>query len=181
MIEDKLLLLKFKFGSKDALARIYEKHKNYLLRLSTALLHDTNAAEDVVHDVFVSFAQSQDKIKLKGRLKSYLATCVVNRARNMSRAQKVRISVPLNDDCPDAADETKIGHWIICSEESRLISEALAQIPYEQREVVVLHLQGELKFREIAKFQAVSINTIQSRYRYGLDALRSILDKRVEK
>jgi RNA polymerase sigma-70 factor (ECF subfamily) len=181
MIEDKLLLLKFKFGSKDALARIYEKHRNYLLRLSAALLHDTNAAEDVVHDVFVSFAQSQDKIKLKGSLKSYLATCVVNRARNVSRARRVRISVPLNDNYYESADEKKIDHWIICSEESKRISEAMAQLPYEQREAVVLHLHGEMKFREIAKLQAASINTIQSRYRYGLDALRSILDERIKK
>jgi len=66
MIEDKILLVRFKYGSKDALACIYERHKKYLLRLSAALLHDTNNAEDVVHDVFVRFAQSQDEIKLNG-------------------------------------------------------------------------------------------------------------------
>lgn len=181
MIEDKILLLKFKFGSEEALARIYEKYKNYLLRLSTAFLHDTNTAEDVVHDVFVWFAQSQDKIKLKGSLKSYLATCVMNYARNISRAKRVRESVPLDDGYYDSANEKKTDDWIILSEESKQISEALGQLPYEQREAVVLHIYGEMKFREIAKLQEVSINTIQSRYRYGLDALRSVLDKRAEK
>jgi DNA-directed RNA polymerase specialized sigma24 family protein len=62
MIEDKLFLLKFKFGSKDALTRIYEKHKNYLLRLSTALLHNTNSAEDVVHDVFSHLPSLRTKL-----------------------------------------------------------------------------------------------------------------------
>jgi DNA-directed RNA polymerase specialized sigma24 family protein len=57
----------------------------------------------------------------------------------------------------------------------------LIKVPFEQREVIVLHLYGEMKFREIATLQAVSLKTIQSRYRYGLDKLRSILNSEVEK
>jgi RNA polymerase sigma-70 factor (ECF subfamily) len=61
------------------------------------------------------------------------------------------------------------------------ISNALVQVPFEQREVVVLHLHGGMKFREIAKLQAVSTKTIQSRYRYGLNKLRSILNSEIVK
>jgi DNA-directed RNA polymerase specialized sigma24 family protein len=49
---------------------------------ATVLLNDVNTAEDIVHDFFVSFAQSGRKLKLDGSLKGYLATCVVNRARD---------------------------------------------------------------------------------------------------
>lgn len=52
----------------------------------------------------------------------------------------------------------------------------MAQLPYEQREVVMLHLHGGMMFKQIAKSQHVSINTIQSRYRYALDKLRRLLD-----
>ena len=55
MIEDKILILKFKAGSSDALARIYKKYKNTLLKLAAALTNDSDAAEDIVHDVFVFF------------------------------------------------------------------------------------------------------------------------------
>ena len=55
---------------------------------------------------------------------------------------------------------------------------ALAQLPYEQREVVVMHFKGGLTFREIAEWQEVSINTVQGRYRYGLDKLRQLLGER---
>jgi len=57
----------------------------------------------------------------------------------------------------------------------------MAQLPYAQREVVVLHVQGGMKFRAIAKSQNASINTVQSRYRYGLDKLRSLLNGEIEK
>ena len=181
MVEDILLILRFKYGSSDALCRIYEKYRDYLLKLATALLHDVNAAEDVVHDVFLSFAVSGDKIKLRGSLKGYLRTCVVNSARNKTRAKRLRPSVGLNEVDPMVISSNEPDHWIICQEESRRISNALAQIPFEQREAVVLHLLGDMKFRQIAELKTVSIKTIQSRYRYGLDNLRSLLNSEVEK
>ncbi|MHC4890844.1 MAG: sigma factor-like helix-turn-helix DNA-binding protein, partial [Planctomycetota bacterium] len=51
-----------------------------------------------------------------------------------------------------------------------------SQLPYAQRELIILHLQSKMRFRQIAKSKGVSANTIQSRYRYGLNKLRSILD-----
>ena len=54
-------------------------------------------------------------------------------------------------------------------------------MPEEQREVVLLRLKSGLKFRDIAKLQQTSINTVLSRYRYGLERLRSLLDGEVEK
>ena len=181
MLEDKLLLLRFKHGSSDALRRIYEKYRIYLLRLATALLFDNSSAEDVVHDVFIRFAQSEDTIKLKGNLKSYLRTCVVNGARNKIKSERQRTTLALDEIAEVATDVNNPDHWVVLQEESLRISKTLKQIPFEQREVVVLHLQGDMKFREIAQLQDVSIKTIQSRYRYGLDKLRSILNSEVEK
>jgi len=87
MIEDKLLIWKFKRGRGDALSRIYQKYKADLLVLAMALLNDKSAAEDVLHDVFVTFVQSLGKFRLTGSLKGYLLTCVANRARNTNKAK----------------------------------------------------------------------------------------------
>jgi DNA-directed RNA polymerase specialized sigma24 family protein len=57
----------------------------------------------------------------------------------------------------------------------------MSHLPYEQREVVVLHLQGNLKFTQIADMRSTSVNTIRSRYRYGLEKLRSELNGEVIK
>jgi len=152
-----------------------------LLKLAVALLHDVSIAEDVVHDVFIRFAQSAETLKINGSLKAYLRTCVVNGIRNRIRGDQVRSYVELSEAGPIASKQNGADQWAILKEESIKISEALVQIPFEQREVVVLHLHGSVKFREIAKVQSVSVKTIQSRYRYGLDKLRSILNSEVEK
>ncbi len=176
MIEDKLLMWKLKCGSNDALCRIYEKYKDNLLRLSSALLNDSTAAEDIVHDCFVAFAQSTEKLKLSGNLKSYLATCVVNRARNWNRSRQRHTTTDLNETESAISNTKRPEQWIIYNERLRQLNNALAQLSYEQREAISLRLQGGMKFREIAKSQDVSISTIQSRYRYGLDKLRSLLN-----
>lgn len=181
MIEDKLLIWRFKSGDKAALARIYEKYKIDLLRIATGLLNETSVAEDIVHDVFVTFAQSSDKLKLGGNLKGYLITCVANSARNNQRAQRRKQAVSLDEIEPAVSDSDKPERWIIHSEELGRLNNAMAQVPYPQREAVVLHVQGGMKFRAIAKSQNVSINTVQSRCRYGLDKLRSLLNGEVEK
>jgi RNA polymerase sigma-70 factor (ECF subfamily) len=181
MIEDKLLIWKFKSGDKVALARIYEKYKIDLLRIAIGLLNETSAAEDIVHDVFVKFAQSSDKLKLGGNLKGYLTACVANSARNNKRAQQRKQAVSLDEVESEMSDSDKPERWIIRNEELDTLNNAMAQLPYSQREVVVLHVQGGMKFKAIAKSQDVSINTIQSRYRYGLDKLRSLLNSEVEK
>lgn len=178
MIEDKLLILRFKHGSRRALARIYEKYEGYLLTLATALLNDVNSAEDIVHDFFVSFAQSADRLKLEGSLKGYLATCVANLARDSIRTSK-RGPDALDETTPIRSNAKGPEPAAICSEELQLLNSALIRLPYEQREVVILHLRGGMKFKAIARSQNVSINTVQSRYRYGLDKLRTLLDGEV--
>lgn len=175
MLEDKLLVLKCKRGRKDAMCRIYEKYKDYLLTLARALLNDKAAAEDVVHDVFVSFAESVGDFQLKGNLRAYLATCVSNLARDRMRAWKRRGDA-LDSVDPMISDADNPERRSIEREELTRLRQAIGQIPYEQREVVVLHVRGGMRFREIAKLQGVSISTTHGRYRYGLDKLRSLLN-----
>ena len=175
MIEDEVLKLRFKAGRAEALKRIYEKYRDGLLTLAMALLNDTSLAEDVVHDVFVSFAQSGTKFRIRGNLRSYLSTCVVNRARDYHRARK-RQRRDLHGNGHRAAVAATPDQRIIADEQSRRMAKTLGWLPYEQREVITLHLNAHMKFREIAKMQNLPLSTVRGRYRHGIERLRSILD-----
>ncbi|MHC4086005.1 MAG: RNA polymerase sigma factor [Planctomycetota bacterium] len=180
MLEDRLLLWKFKHGSSKSLERIYDKYETYLITVATALLSNTHAAEDVLHDFFVSFVTSAEQIKLKGNLKAYLATCVANLARNRIKRKQLE---PTALDDNNAAESAALGPDLLAiqKEETTILNEAMSHLPYDQREVIVLHLQGNLKFTQIAELRSTSVNTIRSRYRYGLDKLRSLLNGQVTK
>jgi len=181
MLEDKLLIWRFQGGSRDAFRRIYEKYESFLLTLAANLLGDGSAAEDVVQDVFVSFVQSVESFRLRGSLKSYLATCVANRARDCIRKRQRHRTIAVNDAGQMISDINGPVQLVINSEELQKLRYAMTQLPYDQREAIVLHLNGDLKFRQIAKLQKVSIKTAQSRYRYGLAKLRSNLNGEVKK
>ena len=178
MLEDELLKLRFKAGSLDALQRVYEKYRDYLLTLAMALLNDAATAEDVLHDVFVSFAQSGATFGLHGSLRAFLATCVANRARDQIRVRK-RQGQMLDAEAPLESDFDPPDERILSDERSRLVARALARLPEEQREVIALHLKGELKLREISRLQNIPLTTIRGRYRHGIERLRSLLNGRL--
>jgi RNA polymerase sigma factor (sigma-70 family) len=178
MFDDQLLKWKFKRGSDEALTLIYEKYLDSMLTLALGLLHDTAAAEDVVQDVFVAFAQSRRSFQAWGSLSGYLATSVVNRARDYRRRQ--RRQVDQGAERHVAAGPPEPEQAVILTEQAKLLADAVAELPQEQREVVLLRLKAGLKFRDIAKLQQTSISTVLSRYRYGLERLRSMLDGEVE-
>jgi RNA polymerase sigma-70 factor (ECF subfamily) len=180
MVEDKLLVLRCKRGSRAAFQRIYEKYEGDLRTLAANLLNDKEAAEDIVHDVFISFLQIVEKFELNSSLAGYLKTCIANKARDYVRKiQRQRIpadsteKVKSNDDCPL--------QLVINSELLQKLYFAMNQIPYEQREVIVLRLQGRMKFKTIAALQNVSIKTAHGRYWTGLKGLKSILNSEIEK
>lgn len=179
MLEDMLLVWKFKAGDSEALGRIYDKYRKRLLRTAAGLLTRADAAEDVVHDLFLWLARSPEKVRLRGNLRSFLVTCVANRARNANKAGRTRVAARLDDAGPVVCEGPRPERWLIAGEQLQRLNGALAELPYEQREVIVLHLQGGMTFREIAKEQGASINTALSRYRYGLDKLRSLLNGEV--
>ena len=175
---DNLLMTRRKQGSRDALRGIYEKYKDSLLILAIALSHDANIAEDAVHDVFVTFAGNYKGFKLTGSLKAYLTKCVTNRVRDLMRKKKSQSLNPQKASSPQQ-DLSEPGSLIICNEQLRLLSSALTTLPHEQREVIVLHIYGQMRFRAIAKSLGISVNTVKGRYRYGIRKLRSILSSEI--
>ena len=133
-----------------------------------------------MHDVFCKFIESRQKFRLNGSLKSFLATCVVNLARDKLRAKRPQ-PAGLDEAAAIALDTNEPQHLAIFGEQTRDLNRAIAQLEYEQREVILLRLRGDMKFREIAKSQEVSINTAKSRYRYGLEKLRTLLSDHEKK
>jgi RNA polymerase sigma-70 factor (ECF subfamily) len=180
MIEDRLLIFRCKNGSRAAFRRIYEKYESDLRTLAANLLDDKAAAEDIVHDVFVSFLKIVDRFELRSSLAGYLKTSVANRARGYMRKSHQQ-TVVLNDAEQVISSHDGPVRLVIQSEELQKIGSAMSQIPYEQREAIVLYLHGQMKFKTIAKLQKVSIKTAHSRYRAGLDGLKLILYSEVKK
>lgn len=174
MQRDRKLVEQIRNGDPDALRICYVRYKDLLLTLAYALLHDRSLAEDVVHDVFVSFCRNIADFTLTGTLKAYLAACAINRSRTLLRQRSVHARAaatletsPFAEDPPCPAESQEL---------TAILERHLAVLPIEQRETVLLRVNAGLKFREIAALQQTTVSTVQGRYRYAIDKLRSLLN-----
>ena len=141
-----------------------------MLTLAVGLLNNRAAADDVVQDVFLSFARSARDLRSQGSLRGYLMTGVLNRVRDHRRhlgrqALCTDAAEPADPACESAGPEQAA----IRGEEAIRLSDAIAELPDEQRETVLLRLKANMKLRDIARLQQTSTSTVLGRYRYGLD------------
>ena len=175
LLQDRILVRRFNQGDVHALQEIYDLYKKDMMTLATALLFDRTLAEDVLHEVFAKLIGLQGRMRIRSTLRGYLLQAVANEARTTNRAKAGR-------------DSTQIGGFANChpdverpewhaerAEHCQRLELALGELPYEQREVVLLRHYGQLRFNAIATLQGVSLGAVQARYRYGLKKLRSLL------
>ena len=170
---DRELLAAVGQGSIAALTAIYREHKDRLLTLAFHILGDIGLAEDALQDVFVNFAQRAKQLELRGTLRGFLTTAILNQARDTSRREhrKAKHAAPTFAHEQIAPTETTLAD----RERTQRIAAVLQQLSPEQREVVVLHVFDDLKLREVAELLAIPKNTAQSRYRYAIANVRSKL------
>jgi RNA polymerase sigma-70 factor (ECF subfamily) len=153
------------------LERIHDEHVTAMYRLGLALLRDEAAVRDLLQDVFVKLAEGRvSEVEITDE-RSYLLRMVRYGALDRLRREKVR-----RDHATAATSELFNRSPDPDREAFRLqLEQALAGLPAEQREVVVLKLWEERTFDEISRICGISPNTAASRYRYGLDKLRALL------
>jgi len=154
---------------------VYRTYKDDLYTATVCLLGgDTAAAEDVLHDVFVALARRADEWEFTSSVRNYLLTSCLNRARDVlrHRGREKSSEETLRAQLPTVPDPSTMAGT---TDEAVVLITALGLLPADQREVVTLHIHGQMKFREIAELLEISINTVQSRYRYALSALRTML------
>ncbi len=175
---DREWLKQLRKGHGEILRCVYETYKDSMLALAITLSRDRTAAEDVVHDVFVAFAGLAPTLRLRSSLRSYLLTAVANRVRSLKRRRQDCVGpMEANDICDNGVLDP--ANRVMTAELLERVDTAIGELAYEQRETIVLHLQTGLPFREIARLQAVSMGTVLSRYRYGLNKLRTSVNREV--
>jgi RNA polymerase sigma-70 factor (ECF subfamily) len=151
----------------DALALLYDRFAPALYRTACGLLGSATDAEDVVHDVFLALARSQTRLPAIVDARAYLFVAL---RRAVARRAVRRLPETLPENVADPRRP---------SERDDQLEMALARLPAEQREVVVLKIDGDMTFAELAAVLGISPNTAASRYRYAMEKLRADLERDV--
>ncbi len=145
---------------------LYRQHGAALLLFASAVSGDRGRAQDAVHQVFLkaiengSLSQAIDK-------KAYLFACVRNAVLNDAKIRERNTALDVDSAWFSPPDRDYAGE--------QNLRRALGHLPDDQREVIVLHIWGELTFSEIGEVLGVSSNTAASRYRYALAKLSGLM------
>jgi RNA polymerase sigma-70 factor (ECF subfamily) len=141
----------------------YREHGAALLLYGSALVGDRARAQDALHRVFLKLLEARSLahvLEPRPYLFSALRHALLNDLRQAHRLS------PLEVDRPP---------WFHPSVDELALRTALAALPQDQREVVVLHVWGGLTFAQAAEVAGIPANTAASRYRYALEKLRAQL------
>jgi RNA polymerase sigma-70 factor (ECF subfamily) len=145
---------------RDEVRQLYEHHSRGLLAYACSFVTSFASAEDVLHQVFERLLRGD--IEIAGPPAAYLYRAVRNVSLNQIRSRTREVALD------DGWLESPAG-----MEHAGLeLQSALQELPEEQREVVLLHLWGQMSFDEVATALGIPANTAASRYRYGLSKLR---------
>jgi RNA polymerase sigma-70 factor, ECF subfamily len=151
--------------SQDEIRRLYDLHGAALMLYARAFAPDAAAAEDLVHAVFVKLLRVRPLIT--GTAPAYLYRAVKNAALNARRDHSREAPLP--------GQETWLTHRGGDRDSAIALQSALAELPIEQRESVIMRIWSGMTLEEIAEAVGVPLNTAASRYRYALAKLRERL------
>lgn len=174
----------------QAKEQTFLREKDKLLNFIRSRVSTVEEAEDILQDVFYQFVAGYDTIESLDRVTSWLFSVARNKIidryrREAARPRKTDFALPSgsDDDAPLTLQEL-LPDFGNTPEDAFLreiiwdaIMEAVEELPQEQREVFIQNEIEERSFREIAEEKDVSINTLLSRKRYAILALRKKLQK----
>lgn len=144
---------------------LYQLKAPGLILYGRALGLSHGEAEDVLQETFLALLQLERR---PGEPEHYCLRTFRNRALNYRRSAWRRLTREL--ECRRWF-EREAGE----SDAERRAMRALADLPPEQREVIVLKIWNGMTFQSIARLFDISPNTVAGRYRYGLNKLRLCL------
>jgi RNA polymerase sigma-70 factor (ECF subfamily) len=176
---DERLMLRFQGGDVRAFEELVRRHRTPVFSFLLRLVGDRGRAEDLCQETFLRVVGAAERWEPRALFRTWLYAVARNQALDEARRQAFRRTEPLDDPArPGAASDDPAPDR---AAEAALVrpklEAALAALPGEQREVFLLREHAGLRFHEIAEVTGVPENTVKSRMRYALEALREKLEE----
>ena len=177
------LLRAVALGDEAAFARVYDRYAPILLGLMLRILRSRPEAEDVLQEVFLQvWQQARSFDPARGRAFTWLATLARSRAIDRLRAvdSRERAALRSAEEGPPPAAESRgwADEEAIRAERAEAVRAALAELPEEQRQVLVLAYLDGMSQSEIAAAKNQPLGTVKTRTRSGLKKPHELLRNR---
>jgi RNA polymerase sigma-70 factor (ECF subfamily) len=159
------------------LDELYDRYGEKMYHYLALRLGSSEDAEDVLQEAFCRLARYSVRWALVRNPKAFVFRVLRNEANRFLRRR-------INERAGERTNPGEVnGPASVIERQNEnaasLVAGALAQLPDEQKEMIILKIFQDFSFKEIASICGLSINTAASRYRYGIEKLRSSLEGKV--
>lgn len=159
-------------GDKNALSTLYENTKNAVYGFALSIVQNTQDAEDILQDTFVSIYSSAQNYKKMGKPMAWVLTIT----RNLS-LMKIRNRRKTADISEDEWSLFIVDEKPVTIEERLVLTAALKKITPEESQIVMLHAVAGFKYREIAEVLELPLSTVLSKYNRAIKKLKLVLQE----
>jgi RNA polymerase sigma-70 factor (ECF subfamily) len=172
------LAWRLRAGERSALAEVYDRHHEHVRRFAQRLVADVEAADDLVHDVFLALPKAIRRFEGRSTLRTFLVSIALNHCRHhvraaaRRRAAAERMARLTHSERPTTPSEQWERKQI-----ADALSRALDRLPLDQRVAFVLCVVEERSSQEAAALLDTSESTVRPRVLRARRKLAAFLEK----
>lgn len=171
------LLKRIALGDDEAFSLLYTELSKFVYAVSLNILHDSFLAEDCVHDTFLHIRSSANRFEDGKNVKAWVYAIARNVSLTIYKTQK-RVT-PLDD---EIMATFSVDDFSEKSDTAVLVRKLISQLDERDREIILMHVNEGMKFREISDVLNMPLGTVLWRYNYILSKLKKqILSEEVAK
>ena len=172
-------------GDLDVFLSLVERHRRYMYNLALRMTGNEQDAKDVVQDSLLNAYLHLEQFEQRADFRTWLHRILVNTALMKLRERRRRPTESIEDLLPTYTTD---GHQAVASrdwsdavlerkETAAIVREAIAMLPDQYREVLVLRDIEEKDTAEAAEILGTSSNVVKVRLHRARQALRTLLDR----
>jgi len=173
------LVAKARLGDRASFSMLVERHRRLAAGVAYGILGDVHLSADAVQDAFVKAWQGLDKLRDASRFPPWFLQIVRTSAIDIVRRRTRwhRNEFPLLDSDPGEDGAPSPEDRMQSAERSVAIRRAIASLPAEYREVILLKHAEKRSYREIARLQRTTVKAVEARLYRARQLLGKLLKR----
>ena len=181
---DQELVSEFLRGNEDTLQELIVRHERKIFTSIYLLVKDRDLANDIFQDTFIKVIKTlrSGNYNEEGKFLSWVLrishNLVIDHFRSLKRMPMVYDTDEYSVFDTIPLEDTNIEDKMIAEQIQTTVRTLIEQLPFDQREVVIMRHFANMSFKEIADATGVSINTSLGRMRYALINLRKLIQEK---
>lgn len=173
-LSDNALMMQVRNGDLDKLSQLFERHKRSLFGFFYGMNKDAMLSEDLVQNVFYRILRYRNLFRGDGDFRVWMFHIARNVRNDEFRKDKIRLKVPIDGLEDRLADHGSPIETMLRNDDKALLTEALARLPDDKREILLLSKFQDRRYRDIGEAIGCTEGAVKVKVFRALQELKEV-------